>query len=119
MPPNFCWSGCADCPSVCDGASSAAHRLSRRAIYHQLIAEDTDFLIAQDEHRFVFANLRFAGDFERAVVQIGSLGVATEEDEVHVAVVLAVRHLSVCDHVQRKWSYHFPVAPMQRLTVPE
>jgi hypothetical protein len=28
--PNFCWSGCADCVSVCIRASSAAHRSASR-----------------------------------------------------------------------------------------
>ena len=54
------------------------------------MAEDTNFLVAHDEHGFVFADFGFAGDFERAVVQVRRLRVAGEEDEVHVAIALAV-----------------------------
>ena len=54
------------------------------------MAEDTNFLIAQDEHRFVFANLRFAGDQQRARVEVGRLRVARQEHEVRVAVAFAV-----------------------------
>ena len=50
------------------------------------MAEDTNFLIVKDEHGFVFADLGFAGDFERAVVYVRRGGVAPEEDEVRVAV---------------------------------
>jgi len=44
--------------------------MSRRAIYHQLMAEDTNFLVAHDEHGFVFADFRFGGDFQRARVSM-------------------------------------------------
>ena len=44
------------------------------------MAEDTDFLIAQDEHRFVFPYLRFAGDQQWARVEVGRLRVAREEE---------------------------------------
>src|SRR5262245_42128834 len=54
------------------------------------MAEDTNFLVAQDEHGFVFADFRFAGDFERARVYAGRFGVARQKDEVHVTVAFAV-----------------------------
>ena len=44
------------------------------------MAEDSDLLIVQHEHRLVFPYLRFAGDFERARVEIGRLRVAREEE---------------------------------------
>src|SRR5438552_3217099 len=42
---------------------------SRRAIHHQLMAEDSDLLVVQDEHGFVFANLRFAGHLQQALLR--------------------------------------------------
>ena len=60
------------------------------------MAEGTNFLVAHDEHGFVFPDFGFAGDFQRALrrqayggqarVQVWGLCVAGEEDEVHVAV---------------------------------
>ena len=44
------------------------------------MAEDTDFLVAQDVHRFVFPDLRFGGVQQRARVEVGRLRVAREEE---------------------------------------
>ena len=84
---------CGDDQMLDQGAAAncrTPRHLSRRAIYHQLMAEGTNFLVAHDEHRFVFANLRFAGHQQRAIVYVRRGRVARQEDEVRVAVALAV-----------------------------
>jgi len=59
------------------------------AIYHQLIAEQTDFRVVHDEHRLVFADLRFAGRLQRAVVHVRRGRFAREVNEVRVPVAFA------------------------------
>ena len=55
------------------------------------MAEDTDFFVADDEHGFVFANLRFAGHFQGARVYVWRLSVSRQKDKVHVTVAFAVK----------------------------
>src|SRR5438477_13082233 len=66
------------------------HSYQWRAVDGDFVAELADFDVADDEDGFVFAQLRFAGDQQRAVIYVGWRGVAGQEFEVGVAVAAAV-----------------------------
>jgi len=64
--------------------------LSRRALYHDLIAEQANLGVALDVDGFVFAQFGFGGDEQRSVIYVRAGGVAGKEDEIGVAIALGV-----------------------------
>src|SRR6266705_5612495 len=70
---------------------------SRRAVHHNLIAEQANLGVALDIDGFVFAQFGFGGDEQGSVIYVWAGGVAGEEDEIGVAVALGVDVHAVAD----------------------